>query len=92
MESETHKQEVKEKHEARSALRAVRNLRGRTDHSAVRIERQADNFCSMSTIGVKQLSALCVPQLACLVEGARDDLVSVRVVEGDGVDHVAMPF
>mmetsp|Transcript_11960 Transcript_11960/g.44456 ORF Transcript_11960/g.44456 Transcript_11960/m.44456 type:complete len:301 (-) Transcript_11960:16-918(-) len=60
------------------------------NHGALRVKGQADDLRRVPAERVEQLAFLRVPQLGRLVEAARHDLVSIRVVEGDGVHHVPM--
>ena len=62
------------------------------DDRALRVETEADNLAGVAAEGVVTLAAVRVPELARLIEAARDDLITVRVIERDGVHHVLVPL
>ena len=64
--------------------------RARGYKHAVGIEREADDFHLVALERVVALARVGVPDLGGAVEGPRDDLVAVRVVERHRVHHVAV--
>lgn len=61
-----------------------------SDSSTTRIKAQTDNLSGMTSVCMIELTSIGVPELASLVEGSSDDLISVRIIKGNGIDDVSM--
>jgi len=62
------------------------------NQAAMRVEGQADNLRGVASKCVVQLARFCVPQARCFVKRASDNLITIGVVEGNGVHNVAVAF
>lgn len=60
----------------------------RRHQHAVGVEAEADDLHLVALERVVALARVGVPDFGCAVEGARHDFISIRIVEGHGVDHI----